>query len=119
MENLAIEQGIEELLFDETIVDRITRGIPRKEAEELESIRISYPRMPQILYPSVRSDGLPGQHLNLTQLPSEIEIDPISYMSLDFQIAIHFQLPNNPLFHDHIKELVKERLNDMHIPLGT
>ena len=119
MENLAIEQGIEELFSDETIADRVTRGIPRKEAEELESVSISYPRVPQILYPSVRSDGLPGQHLNLTQLPSEIEIDPISCMSLDFQIAIHFQLPNNPLFHNHIKELVKERLNGMHIPLGT
>src|ERR1700738_682719 len=119
MEYLAIEQGIEELFSDETIADRITRGIPRKEAEELESVSIFYPRVPQILYPSVRSDGLPGQHLNLTQLPSEIEIDPISCMSLDFQKAIHFQLPNNPLFHNHVKELVKERLNDMHISLGT
>ena len=71
------------------------------------------------MYPSVRSDGHPGQHLNLTQLPSEIESDPISCMSLDFQIAIHFQLPNNPLFHNNVKEFVKERLNDMHILLGT
>jgi hypothetical protein len=119
MENLVIEQGIEELFSDETIANRITRGIPRKETEELESVSISYHIMPQILYPSVRSDGHPGQHLNLTQLPSEIEIDPISCMSLDFHIAIHFQLPNNPLYHNHIKELVKESLNDMHIPLGT
>ena len=114
MEKLAIEQGL-----DESIADRTTRGMPRKEAEELESVSISYPRVPQILYPSERSDGFPGQHLNLTQLPSEIEIDPISCMSLDFQIAIHFQLPNKPLFHNHVKELVKERLNDMHIQLGT
>ena len=93
--------------------------MPRKEAEELESVSISYPRVPQILYPSVRSDGHSGQHLNLTQLPTEIEIDPTSCMSLDFQIAIHFQLPNKPLFHNHVKELVKERLSDMNIPLGT
>jgi hypothetical protein len=119
MENLVIEQGIEELFSDETISDRITRGIHRKEVEELESVSISYPIVPQILYSSVRSDGLPGQQLNLTQLPSEIEIDPISCMSLDFQIAIHFQLSNNPIFHNHIKELVKKMLNDMHIPLGT
>ena len=119
MEKLAIDQGIEELFTDETIADRVTRGIPLKEAEELESVSISFPRVPQTLYPSKRRDGLPGQHLNLTQLPNEIEIDPISCMSLDFQIAIHFQLPNNPLFHNHVKELVKERLKEMNIPLGT
>ena len=75
--------------------------------------------MSQTLYPSKRSDGLLGQHLNLIQLPNEIEIDPIFCMSLDFQIAIHFQLPNNPLFHIHVQELVKEILNDMNISLGT
>jgi hypothetical protein len=37
---------------------------------------------------------------------------------MDFHIAIHFQLPNNPLLHNHVKELVKERLNEMKIPLG-
>jgi hypothetical protein len=119
MERLAIEHGLDILFFDESIADRTTKGIPSKKAEELESVSISYPRMLQILYPSKRSDGIPGQHLNLIQLPSEIEIDPISCMSLDFQIAIHFQLPNNPLFHNHVKELVNERLNDMHILLGT
>ena len=119
MEKIAIDQGLEELFTDETIADRVTRGIPRKEAEELESVSISFPRVPQTLYPSKRCDGLPGQHLNLTQLPNEIEIDPISCLSLDFHIAIHFQLPNNPLFHNHVKELVKERLKDMNIPLGT
>ena len=60
-----------------------------------------------------------GQHLNLIQLPQEIEIDPIFKLSLDFHIAIHFQLSNNPFLHNHVKELVKERLNDKKIPLGT
>jgi hypothetical protein len=69
MEKIAKEQGIEELFTDESIADRITRGIPRKEAEKLESVSISFPRVPQTLYPSERSDGIKGQHLNLTQLP--------------------------------------------------
>ena len=119
MEKLAAEQGLDELFTDETLADRVTRGIPGKEAEELERVSISFPRVPQTMYPSKRSDGLIGQHLNLTQLPSEIEVDPTTGMSLDFQVAIHFQLPNNPLFHNHVKELVKERLNVMQIPLGT
>ena len=55
MEKLAKEQGLKELFTDESIVDRITRGIPRKEAEELECISISYSIVPQTLYPSERS----------------------------------------------------------------
>ena len=93
MEKIAKEQGIEELFTDESIADRITRGILRKEAKELESVSISYPRVLQTLYPSERSDGIMEQHLNLTQLPQEIEIDPISKLSMDFHIAIHFLTP--------------------------
>jgi hypothetical protein len=66
MKKLAKELGVEELFNDESIADRITRGIPRKEAKELESVSISYPRVPQTLYPSERNDGINGQHLNLT-----------------------------------------------------
>ena len=58
MEKIAKEQGLEELFSDESIADRITGGIPRKEAEELECVSISYPRVPQTLYPSERSDGI-------------------------------------------------------------
>ena len=60
MERITKEQGIAELFTNESIADRITRGIPRKEAEELESVSISYPRVPQTLYSSERSDGIMG-----------------------------------------------------------
>ena len=59
------------------------------------------------------------QYLNLIQLPQEIETDPISKLSKDFHIAIHFQLPNNHFMHNHVKNLVMERLNKMKILLGT
>ena len=114
MEKLAKEQGLEEFF-----ADRIIRGIPRKEAEELECVSISYPRAPQTLYPSERIDGIIWQHFNIIQLPQEIEIDRISKFSMDFHIAIHFQVPNNLLLHYHVKVLVKERLNEMKIPLWT
>ena len=92
---------------------------PTKKPKNWTSVSISYPRVLQTLYPSERSDGLSDQHFNLTQHPSKIEINPFSNMSLDFQITIHFQLPNNHLFHNHVKEFVKEILNDMQISLGT
>jgi len=119
MEKLAIENGQEPLFYEETIADRITRGISKVEATELEQVSVSFPRIPQLLYPNKRMDGIPGQHYNLTQVPSEIPIDPSTCLSLDFQISIHFQLPNTPLLHNHVKELVKNRLEFMNIPLGT
>ena len=119
MEKLAMENGQEPLFYEETIADRITRGISKVEATELEQVSVSFPRIPQLLYPNKRMDGIPGQHYNLTQVPSEIPIDPSTCLSLDFQISIHFQLPNTPLLHNHVKELVKNRLEFMNIPLGT
>ena len=58
MEKFAQEQGLEELFTDESIADRIIRGIPRKEAEKLECVSIFYPKIPQILYFSKRNDGI-------------------------------------------------------------
>ena len=86
MEKLAEENGQDPLFYEETIADRVTRGISRVEATELEQVSISYPRIPQLLYPNKRTDGLPGQHYNLTQVPSEIPTDPSTCLSLDFQI---------------------------------
>ena len=57
MERIAKEQGNAELFTDETIADRVTRGIPRKEAEELKSVSISYPKVLQIFYPSERNEA--------------------------------------------------------------
>ena len=51
MEKLAKEQGLAELFANESIADRIIRGIPHKEAEEMESVSIFYSRVPQTLYP--------------------------------------------------------------------
>ena len=119
MERWAEENGHEPLFCDETTEDKITRGISRSEATELEKVRISFPRIPQLWYPNARADGVPGQHYNLTHVPFEIPIDPSTCLALDFQISIHFQLPNTPILHNHVKELVKKRLEVMHIPLDT
>ena len=119
MERLAEENGQEPLFCDETTEDILTRGMSRSEATELEKVRISFPRIPQLWYPNVRADGVSGQHYNLTQVPFEIPTDPSTCLALDFQISIHFQLPKTPNLHNHVKELVKKILELMHIPLGT
>ena len=119
MEKLAEENGQEPLFCDETTEDKVTRGMSRTEATELDKVRISFPRIPQLWYPNVRADGVLGQHYNLTQVPFEIPTDPTTCLALDFQISIHFKLPKTPLLHNHVKELVKKRLEFMNIPLGT
>ena len=119
MEKLAMEEGLDELFDGESIEDRVLRGVPRKEAEELENVTVSFPRIPQTYYPSKRDDDVIGQHLNITQIPYDIPIDPNTCLSLDFHVAIEFQLPTTLLLHNHVKELVKKILELMQIPLST
>ena len=66
MEKLAMEEGLDELFDGESIEDRVLRRVPRKEAEELENVTVSFPRIPQTYYPSKRDDDVIGQHLNIT-----------------------------------------------------
>ena len=73
----------------------------------MENVTIAFPNIPEVYYPSKRSDGLLGQYFNLTRIPLDIPIDPSDCFALDFHIAIHFQLPQVPLFHNHIRDLVK------------
>ena len=72
MEQLALDNGLEALYSDETVADKITRGIPRHEAEELLYAQVTYPRVPQLLYPKDRSDNIPGQHFNITQIRTQV-----------------------------------------------
>ena len=62
MEKLAEENGEEPLFYEESIEDKITRGVSRIEATELEQVSISFPRIPQLMYPNKRPDGVLGQH---------------------------------------------------------
>ena len=49
-----MDNEIEELFSDESVADKVTRGIPQQEAEEMIYAQIAYPRIPQQLYPKVR-----------------------------------------------------------------
>jgi hypothetical protein len=50
MEKLAEDSSIEELFSDEIVADKVIRGIPQLEAEEMVNAQVSYPRIPQQLY---------------------------------------------------------------------
>jgi hypothetical protein len=66
MEQLAIEAGTPECHSDGPVEDLVTKGYLRNEVVELEQAIVSYPRIPQKLYSSRRSDKVLGQHFSLT-----------------------------------------------------
>ena len=62
-------------------------------------------------------DGKEGRHFNLTQVPFDAEIDENGF-SLDYQIAIAFELCDRNLTRDEIYAKTEARLEKMNIQLG-
>lgn len=119
VEKLAKDDGLEELQSEERIMDMVIREVPQEEVEEVMEAQAAFPRIPQLLYPMARSDNILGQHFNLTQVPFDIPTNPHTGLFLDFHVAIHFELPTQPLFYDAVKDMTMARLNHMGIALGT
>ena len=115
MEKLAIEEDTV-LCFNQ---NNGKKGRSEKEAMELTTSVYSYPHVGQALFPINRPDGIEGQHFNVTQLPFEVETDPITGLSYDYQVAIYFQKPTRQYTHEEILNLTQARLKDMRIALGT
>ena len=114
---VAIEEGATHNL--EPTLNNTKKCRSDKEAAELAEAVHSYPHINQTLFPIVRPDGIEGQHYNLTQLPFEVEIDPDTGLSYDYQVAIYFKKPTKQYTHEKILTLTQERLKDMRIALGN
>ena len=67
-------------------------------------------------WPSKRMDGIEGQHFNLTQIPFDVDVDEHGF-SLDYQIAISFEIGNLKVSKESVMEKVKERLRKMKIEI--
>jgi hypothetical protein len=74
MEQLAKEDGQHPI--DLSYINyHMQRGVPQDKARTLSNAKIAYPRVPQKHWPKTRLDGKPSQHLHLTQIPFDAEID--------------------------------------------
>jgi len=62
-------------------------------------------------------DGKEGGHLNLTQIPFNVEVDEGGF-ALDYQIAITFELGERNLIRDEIYLKTVTKLQKMEIELG-
>lgn len=80
--------------------------------------RMSFPRIEQKMWPTTRPDKISGQHVNVTQLPFDIEVHPSTHLSLDYHILLHFAKPDTPFSQDIIMKKIVLHLQTMDITLG-
>jgi hypothetical protein len=106
METLAYKASMPPITITTPTAELIKLGYVANEAEELRSARMSFPRVQQKLWPTTRPDNTVGQHFNITQLPFDVEIDPLTHLSLDYHILLHFEKPSTPLSQDQAMQKI-------------
>jgi hypothetical protein len=100
------------------INSHLARGISQDEAKILSSSKISFPRIPQMLWPSARKDSKPRQHYHLTQIPFDAEIVPETGYAKTYQILLHFEKPLRDYSSKEISELATAQLSSMGMDTG-
>lgn len=118
MESLAYDASLPPITTRTPIAELIKLGYNANEAEEIHTAKMSFPRVLQKLWPINRPDNISGQHVNLTQLPSDIEVHPMTKLSLDYQILLHFEKPATRFTHDNIMKKALLRLSSTNVILG-
>jgi hypothetical protein len=102
IETIAYEADIPPIPISTPLDELIALGYIASEAEELCSGRMSFPRVQQKLWPTTRPDGIEDQHINITQLPFDIEVHPKTNLSFNYHILLHFEKPTTPFSQDQI-----------------
>ena len=118
METIAYEAGIPPIPRSTPLEELIATGYVACEAAELCSASISFPRVQQNFWPTTRPDGIEGQHINITQLPFDIEVNPKTNLSLDYHILLHFKKPTTPFSQDQVMKKLVMRFQTIDIQLG-
>ena len=102
----------------ELISELIRKGMEIDEATKCQQATPSFQFVIQEEWPSIRGDGIEGQHFNLTQIPFDVEVDENGF-ALDYQIAIAFEIGDLKVSKENVMEKVKERLKKMKIAIGS
>ena len=92
-----------------SIEDLAKKGLIQKESAETFEALPSFPFVFQKEWPSVRPDGIRGNHFNITKLPSEVDVD-VDGFSLDYRVSIHFEIGDQFWAKDVIMVMIKMRL---------
>lgn len=118
MELLAQEEGKEPIIIDTPLTDLVAMGYLQEEARELQTSYTSFPRVSQKLWPIARADGIIGQHVNITQLPFDVETDMETGLSKDYHVILHFEKSKTTFIQEQITKKVLICLEKMKIEVG-
>jgi hypothetical protein len=118
MELLAIDNDIPPQDVHMSIRELIRRGYRENEAIEAHTTKISFPRIPQQKWPSIRLDGRSGHHFHLTQLPLDVEVNPQTSFVLVYHILLNFAKLATTYSSQELTDMTKERFQKMDIELG-
>jgi hypothetical protein len=98
-----------------SIRELIRRGYRENEATEIHTAKISFPRILQQKWPSARLDGRSRHHFHLTQVPSDVEVNPQTGFALLYHILLNFAKPSIIYSSQEITDMTKERFQKMGI----
>ena len=118
-EALAIQWGKKELVEKRTDEDFKAIGTPITEIQEFCSLRQTFPRIKQLLFPSERPDAVPGQHLRFTQVPMYEKTSKVTGLTDGFHVTIRFDGEYKKLSRQEVKNECMARLRYMNILLGS
>ena len=116
---LAVQRGKRELKESRTEEEFTALDTPVTEIQEFRSLRQTFSRTKQVLYPSERPDVVPGQHLHFTQIPMHKKTFQDTGLTEGFHVTIRFDGKYKKLSHKEVKTACMERLRFMCMPLGT
>jgi hypothetical protein len=111
LEQLAIEVGTPKCNNNGSMEDVVIKKYIRTKTKELKLLIISFSRILQKLYPSMRSVKVLRQHFNLIHLSFGIKINPDIGLMLDFHISIYFEQLKTHFEHEEIVIKAIKNLN--------
>ena len=101
-----------------SICEMIRKGYKENEATEAHTAKVSFPRIPQLKWPSTRLNGRSGHHYHLTQVPSNIEVNTQRGFALVYHILLNFEKPTTTYNSQEIIDMTKARFQKINIELG-
>ena len=103
-----------------SVVDKVKKGFTKVENGELHQVgKIAFFHVKQHLYRTDRPNGKGDHDFNLIHICMEIEIEVVTWLSLDYQVAVFFERPTTDFTHSEILTKVIKRLTKMNIQLGS
>ena len=118
MELIAKDNNAPTRPINTPIRELLRLGFRESEAAEIHIAKISFPRVQQQKWPSIRTDGRSGHHYHITQVPSDVEVDPNTGFALVYHILLNFEKPTTAYSSQEVVNLTEARFAHMGILLG-